>query len=79
MSPRVICGSVRRQWMILRWKFSIDSGSRSWSSSARARCSAATGSHGVPVVKPAFGAAAVHGIGVRQPSRPLNSGQKVMP
>ena len=32
------------------------------------------GSQGVPVVKPKPGAWASHGMGVRQPSRPLNSG-----
>ena len=46
---------------------------------AAATCAGSTGSHGLPVVKPAFGASPVHGIGVRQPSRPLNSGQNVMP
>ena len=43
-----------------------------------ARCSAGIGNHGLPLLKP-DSSASLHGIGVRQPSRPLKFGQKVMP
>jgi hypothetical protein len=42
-------------------------------------CPGESGSQGLAGEKPPFGAFDSHAIGVRQPSRPLYSGQKRMP
>lgn len=46
---------------------------------AFARCATGTGSHGLADEKPPSGSPPSHTIGVRQPSLPLNRGQKRMP
>ncbi|MNS58669.1 hypothetical protein D3C72_915960 [compost metagenome] len=78
MSPCSRAGWVRRQARKPRKADSTDCGSCACTATAAAWCSAGIGSHGLPVVKPASGAS-IHGNGVRQPSRPLKFGQKVIP
>ncbi|KAG1601802.1 hypothetical protein G6F45_014298 [Rhizopus arrhizus] len=81
MNRRLPCRSAgwpRRQARKARNAANTECGSRSCTATAAARCSAGIGSQGLPEVKPASGAS-VHGSGVRQPSRPLKFGQKVMP
>ena len=78
MSPVTSASCFVRQWRKRRVLLSTEDGSASCAATLRARCESGTGSHGSPLPKPASGSS-VHGIGVRQPSRPLKFGQKVMP
>ena len=50
-----------------------------WRSTASGRCSGGTGSHGFGGGEAAMRRACSHTIGVRQPSRPLNSGHMALP
>ena len=52
---------------------SVESGSRSCSSTLSSPQSSGIGSHGSPSVKPNVGGSVVHGSGTRQPSRPFRA------
>src|SRR6185312_15265609 len=74
ISPNLNAGYFFRIASISRENFKTELGSASCVDTASGLCSGESGSQGVPLVKPKFAALAFHGIGVRQPSRPLCCG-----